>query len=117
MCEGIVAAVLRRAGGRPVQRVRVRAGVLLRIVEPSLQQAFTLLADGTPAEGATVELTQVPAELSCHGCGYQGNTRDALAVCPTCGGADVALAGGDELVLESVTLRAPSTDPTASARG
>lgn len=105
LCEGVVAAVCRRAGDRPVARVRVRAGALLRVVEPALQQAFTLLAQGTSAEQATVELVTVPAELHCRACGHRAETPDPLAVCPACGGADVVLAGGDELTLESITLR------------
>lgn len=115
LCEGIVAAVSRRAGDRPVARVRVRAGVLLRVVEPSLQQAFTLLAAGTSAADATVELVEVPAQLRCQACRHQAETRDALATCPQCGSGDVVLTGGEELLLESITLREPAPGDAATA--
>lgn len=117
LCEGIVEAVNRRAAGRPVARVRVRAGVLLRVVEPSLTQAFALLAAGTPAADAEVELTQVPAQLSCRECGHRGETSDPLATCPGCGSSDPQLSGGDELVLESITWREPVAGEAAATQG
>lgn len=117
LCEGIVAAVRQRAAGRPVARVRIRAGVMLRVGTPSMQQAFALLTAGTEAERAVVELLQVPAQLTCHGCGQQGETSVPLAVCPVCGGSDVQVAGGDELVLESITLRDPVADTAAAGPG
>lgn len=59
LCEGIIDAVERRAAGRRVTAVRVRAGELLMVAEPALEQAFALLAEGTVAEGARVELVGV----------------------------------------------------------
>lgn len=113
LCESVVDAVCRRAAGRPVERVRVRAGALLRVVEPSLQQAFELLATGTEAEGAQVELVTEPAELRCGDCGHRDRTTDALTVCPGCGGGGVAVTGGDQLLVESLTLRRAAGDPAA----
>jgi len=98
--------VQRRAAGRPVAKVRIRAGALLRVVESSLQQAWELLTADTPAQKATVELVQVPAELHCERCDHQSPTMDALATCPACGSGHVHLSGGDELVLESLTFAA-----------
>lgn len=59
LCEGIIDAVERRAAGRRVIAVRVRAGESLMVAEPALDQAFTLLSEGTVAEGARVEVVQV----------------------------------------------------------
>lgn len=59
MCEGILDAVERRAAGRRVLAVRVRAGDGLRVAEPALDQAFALVAEGTVAEGARVDLVTV----------------------------------------------------------
>ena len=40
MCDGIVDAIQRRAAGRRVARVKVRVGVMHRIVEEAFQHAF-----------------------------------------------------------------------------
>ncbi len=112
LCEPIVQAVERRAAGRRVERARVRAGALHRIAPPSMEQAFALATEGTVAEGAGLDLVIVPAEISCAACGHTGATDDPLSLCPACGSADVAVAGGDELVLESIQLAAPA-EPAA----
>lgn len=103
IAEGILSTVRRRAGGRPVHRVLVRAGVRHRIDQPSIAQAFQLVAIGTEAEGATLDLITVPATLTCRACGRTGETYDLLAGCPGCAADAVDLAGGDELLLESLT--------------
>ena len=105
MCEAILDAVERRAAGRQVTRVRVRVGALHRVVEPALDQAFSVVSEGTVAAGAAVDLVVVPATVSCADCGHQAEATDVLAVCAACGGADLEVAGGDELVLESIQLR------------
>jgi hydrogenase nickel incorporation protein HypA/HybF len=102
LCEGVLEAVCRRAAGRPVRRVRIRAGIRHAVDPLSMAQAFDLVAQGTEAAGAAVDVVTVPARLTCRACGGTAETTDLLAVCDRCGSADVALRGGDELVLESI---------------
>jgi hydrogenase nickel incorporation protein HypA/HybF len=106
LAEGVLAAVRRRAAGRPVCRVRLRAGVRHRIDGASMQQAFRFVAEGTEAQDADVDLITVPARLTCRSCGRSAVTFDVLARCPGCDGESVDLAGGDELVLESLAFTA-----------
>ena len=108
LCEGIVDAVLKRAAGRPVTRVKVRIGALHRVAEPALDQAFELLTAGTVAEHAAVDMVVVPVRATCGLCGWTGESDDVYAVCPACAGTEVAVEGGDELVLESIQLAAPA---------
>jgi hydrogenase nickel incorporation protein HypA/HybF len=107
MCESILDAVERRAAGRRVTRVRVRIGTLHRVVEPALDQAFSLVAGGTVAEDAAVDLVVVPVRATCRACGHTEESQDVVAVCAACGATEIDLAGGDELTLESIQL-APS---------
>jgi hydrogenase nickel incorporation protein HypA/HybF len=107
-CEGLVDAVQRRAGGRPVARIGVRAGVLHRIVPSALQQSFELVAAGTSAEGAVTDVVLVPATGVCTTCGNRFETADPSSSCPSCGGFDVDLAGGDEFVLAWIEYRDPA---------
>jgi hydrogenase nickel incorporation protein HypA/HybF len=102
LAEGVLDAVLRRAAGRPVSRVRLRAGVRHRIDELSMAQAFRLVATGTEAEGAALDLVAVPARLRCRSCDRSAETYDVLARCPGCAGDAVDVTGGDDLVLESL---------------
>jgi Zn finger protein HypA/HybF involved in hydrogenase expression len=62
MCEALLAAVEKRAAGRQVTGVRVRIGTGHRVVEPALAQGFELVAVGSVADGAVVELVTVPGD-------------------------------------------------------
>jgi hydrogenase nickel incorporation protein HypA/HybF len=115
LCEGVLDAVRQRAGGRQVAAVRVRFGVRHAVDEESLAQAFAMIAEGTEAAGAAVQLVTVPATITCPDCGFRGETTDLLATCPRCAGGSAELSGGDEMVLESIRYAAapPAAQPAA----
>jgi D-sedoheptulose 7-phosphate isomerase len=108
LCEGVLDAVLLRAAGRPVASVRVRCGVRHAVDPPSMAQAFSTLAAGTPAADAVVTVVTVPAMLTCRDCGAAGESTDLVPACGRCGSVNVAIGGGDELILESLTYAGPS---------
>jgi hydrogenase nickel incorporation protein HypA/HybF len=105
LAEGVLDAVLRRAEGRPVRRVRLRAGIRHGVDRESMAQAFAFVSGGTEADGAVLEVVPIPVRLTCRSCGFAADTLDLLAACPQCGADVVDLAGGDELVLESLEYR------------
>ena len=109
LCTGIVDAVQRRASRRPVTRVRVRVGVLHQVVHEAFQQAFTHAAAGTKAENASVDLVVLPIQAVCRTCEAEGQSTDVLVGCPKCGGVDLGITTGDELVLESIEYEDPAT--------
>jgi hydrogenase nickel incorporation protein HypA/HybF len=102
LCEGILDAVQRRAAGRRVTRVRVRVGAQHRVVPSAFDQSFALVAQGTVADGASVDLVVVPVRVKCLDCGHEAEAADPLAACPACGGLDLESTGGDELILEAI---------------
>jgi hydrogenase nickel incorporation protein HypA/HybF len=77
-----------------------------RIDELSMAQAFRLVATGTEAEGAALDVVAVPARLTCRSCDRSAETYDLLACCPGCDGDAVDVTGGDDLVLESLAYAA-----------
>jgi hydrogenase nickel incorporation protein HypA/HybF len=99
-CEGVVEAVERRAGGRPVARIGIRVGSLHRIVDDAFEQSFQLVAAGGPAEGATTEVVTVPADGVCADCRTSFESFEPAYACPSCGSLAVSFSGGDDLVLE-----------------
>lgn len=106
LCEPIVDAALRHAAGRRVTSVRVRVGARHAVVPDAFEQAFAIVADGTVADGAGVDLVVTPAVAVCHSCGGRTESADPLAACAGCGAVGLEMSGGDELVLESVELDA-----------
>lgn len=108
LCTGIIDAVQRRAAGRPVARVRVRVGVLHRVVDEAFQQAFAHAAAGTEAANASVDLVVIPVQAVCRTCEAPVASSDIVVVCPTCGGVDLEITAGDELVLEAIEYQDPA---------
>jgi hydrogenase nickel incorporation protein HypA/HybF len=113
-CEGVVEAVERRAGGRPVARVGVRIGAVHRVVAEAFAQSFQIAAAGGPAEGATTELVVVPVHGHCMDCRHDFDAPDPSPACPACGSLDVAVVGGDEVVLEWLQYVDTSQEPDSS---
>jgi hydrogenase nickel incorporation protein HypA/HybF len=107
LCESLLDAVERRAAGRRVTGVTFRVGVLHRVVPASMDMAFELVAAGSVAEGAAVEVRTVPVRVLCAGCGAQTTSDEHVLICPACGRAAPKLVAGDELILESIRLAAP----------
>lgn len=110
-CEGVLEAVERRAAGRSVARIGVRIGAVHRVVADAFEQSFQLAAAGGPAAGASTELVVVPVHGRCMDCGQDFGAADPAPACPSCGSLEVAVDGGDEVVLEWLQY-AEDTQPT-----
>lgn len=105
LCSSIVDAVERRAGDRPVARVRVRVGRLNHVHAEAFEQSFTVASMGTVAEDAVAELVLLPVRASCNACGAAWQCEELPNCCPECASVGIELVGGDELVLESIEYR------------
>jgi len=101
--ESILASAARRAEGRPVAGLRVRAGVKHALDTASLEQAIQMVGAGTAFEHARLDLVTLPIGIACNTCGATTDSMERLPACPACGSVDVEAQGGDELVLESIT--------------
>ena len=105
LCSSIVDAIERRAGERPVAQVRVRVGRLHHVHADAFEFSFAVAAQGTVAEGAEAELVLLPVSAYCSSCRATWEGDEMPLACPACGAVDIALVGGDELVLESIEYR------------
>ena len=102
--SAVLESVLRHAEGRRVTSVKLRVGHLRQVVPDSLQFYFGLVARETVCAGARLEIEVVPARLRCENCETEWVAEAALFRCPSCGGADVRVAAGDELEVESIEV-------------
>jgi len=82
-----------------ILKVKVRAGKLMGIVPELFDFAFRSLAEGGIAEGAKLELEEVPFKGKCRSCGYSFDTDEFFGVCPRCGSDEIELQGGKEFEL------------------
>lgn len=106
IAESVVRIASEHAAGRRVAVVRVAAGHLRQVVPDALAFAFELVAAGTAVEGARLELREVRAEVRCRGCGARSEQDGFPLACGRCGGFDVAVTAGEELLVEELEIEA-----------
>jgi hydrogenase nickel incorporation protein HypA/HybF len=102
--SAIVDTVVRHAAGRRVTAVHVRLGHLRQVVPASLAFYFELVSRETVCEGAALHQEVVPARLRCARCGETCEIDMPLFRCGSCGSADVTVASGEELEVESIEV-------------
>ncbi len=104
IADAVVTIASRHAAGRKVTRVDVRVGHLRQVVPDSLTFAFELITADTELEGAELVIEQVPARVRCRACAAETMLESFPAHCAACGGLDVEVNGGDELLVDSLEL-------------
>jgi hydrogenase nickel incorporation protein HypA/HybF len=102
--QSVVETVLRRTGTQPVTLVRLEVGRLTGVVPEAMQFCFGLATEGTPLEGATLQIRQPAGRANCRTCGDDFELTDLILLCP-CGSADVEVLNGRELQVTSVDVR------------
>ena len=93
-----------KAGAVRVHVIRLRIGALSGVVPDALQFAFEALAPGTAAEGASLDIENVPARFWCGACASEFESRDFFAECPGCHRPSGDLRTGREMELASMEI-------------
>jgi hydrogenase nickel incorporation protein HypA/HybF len=104
IAKAVVAIAERHARGRRVTKVELKVGHLRQVVPSALEFAFELVAAGTPVEGAELEIEELRAVARCCACGAETVLERFPLLCGTCGGSEIALTSGEELLVESLEL-------------
>ena len=104
IADSIVRIVCEHAGGRQVVAVDLDVGHLRQVVPSALEFSFSLVADGTAAEGAELRMNVIAAGGICRACGTDGPLGDFPLSCSRCGGLDVEVLRGQELSVAALEL-------------
>lgn len=89
----------RRQNATRIHRIHMRVGALSSVVPEALAFAFDVVTQGTPAEGATLEIERVPAVCYCPACQIEFEPDSLFYECPQCGSLNVEIRKGRELEL------------------
>jgi hydrogenase nickel incorporation protein HypA/HybF len=104
IADAIVHIACRHAEGRRIEAVEVKVGHLRQVVPDALAFAFALVSEGTECAGAELVLEEVPAAGVCRACGAESEFDGFPLACRGCGGLDVELVRGEELLVDAVTM-------------
>lgn len=117
VCQSLLGQIESVAAQHRAQRVHsvtVQIGPLSGIEAPLLQQAFPLAMAGSIAEGAVLEIQQLPIRVHCNQCGMDSEATANKLICAECGDWRTRLLSGDEMLLASLELdRATDNDAMA----
>ena len=102
--SAVLESVLRHAEGRRVTSVKLRVGHLRQVVPDSLDFYWGIVTREGICEGSVLEQEVIPARLACTACAREWEIELPVFRCPSCGGADVEIAAGDELEVESIEV-------------
>ena len=96
--------LMAREGARGVGRVVLGVGALAGVDSEALRFAFPAALEGSPAQGAALDLESVPLRVRCRACGRQAPAAPLQIRCGGCGDDDVEIVEGADLTIRSVEL-------------
>lgn len=103
IAQEIVAIVAERTGNARVSRIVVEIGRLCAVVPDALRFCFDLATEGTVAEGARLEIVEIPGLARCRACGGQVILDRPFGRC-ACGATDLDWLAGEELRIKAVEM-------------
>lgn len=95
-----------------VRTVDVTLGALAGVVRGSLEFCYDLAVEGTPLQGSTLRVRDVPIVVHCPACDADRELAAPVFRCPECGAPTGDLRHGRELDLASIEYDEPEGTPS-----
>ena len=89
---------------RRVMSVKLRLGVFAGVERESLEYCFGVVTEGTPMQGARLDVEEVELTAQCRDCGATSELKYGAVVCPVCTSSDIAVLTGAEFEVIGVQL-------------
>jgi len=94
----------REQGAKKIVLVKLRVGKLSGFVSEFLESTFDVYKKETIAEGALLQIEEIPLKVQCQTCKQETTREDYLFICPKCLSRQLKILEGTELVLEKIEL-------------
>lgn len=107
ICEGIRGVIedqARKHGFVAVRRITLEIGAFAGVEKTALYFAFDSVMLGSVAEGARLEIFDLPGRAWCYDCTTLVEIADRLADCPLCGGGRLLPEGGEEMRIKNMEV-------------
>jgi hydrogenase nickel incorporation protein HypA/HybF len=107
ICESIISVIEQQAVAQNfsrVKRVRLEIGPLAGVELEALRFSFGVVCKGGLAEGAALEVIEMPIDAWCMICAEKTEVKQRYDACPTCGSHQVQITGGDELRIKDMEV-------------
>ena len=100
----IIEDAARADGFQRVRKVILEIGQLAVVEPEAMRFCFDAVVHGSLAEGAQLEIVEVPGSAWCAPCAATVPIAEIIAVCPRCGGYPLQATGGKELKLRTLEV-------------
>ncbi len=107
ICESILSVIERQAAAQEfsrVRRVRLEIGPLAGVELQALRFSFDVVTRDSIAEGAALEIIDMPITAWCMPCARSVEVRQRYDACPRCGSHQVQITGGEELRIKDMEV-------------
>ena len=107
IAKNILEGVLKEAQRHDAKRivgVNLNLGALKPISPDALELHFRCVAEGTPAEGATLHVNHIAASARCSECNHDFPIEHMLATCPKCDCPRIEVTSGLELSVDAIDV-------------
>ncbi len=107
LAEGVMQLVegtARREDARRVTLVVLEIGRLSSVEPEALKFCFAAVTRGSIAEGAALEIVDVPGAGWCMACSATVAMAEVFGACPRCGGYQVQATGGTEMRVREIEI-------------
>jgi hydrogenase nickel incorporation protein HypA/HybF len=103
IAQEIVAIVAAHARESRVTRVVLEIGRHAMILPDAIRFCFDLCSEGTVAEGAQLEIREIPGRARCRECGEEFALEQPFGLCD-CGSAELQWLTGDEIKVKEMEI-------------
>jgi hydrogenase nickel incorporation protein HypA/HybF len=104
LTQDLVSLIAERCAGRQVTRVVLEVGKLSAVVPDAFRFCFELCAEGTPAEGAELEIVELVGRARCRECEQEISLHSIFDRC-LCGSLSLEVLSGEQLKLREVEVQ------------
>lgn len=107
LCEGVLRILQDNAASQGYCRVRtvwLEVGDLAGVELAALRFGFDAVMNGTLADGARLEIVELPGEAWCMACGKPVRIKQRYDACPDCGGYQLQVTGGEEMRIKELEV-------------
>lgn len=107
LCAGIVSLLEEQARVHDYTRVKtvwLEVGELAAVEVEALRFGFDVVTRDTVAEGAELEIIDVPGAARCVPCGATVATHRRFDACPRCGSYQLQITAGEELRVKELEV-------------
>ncbi len=103
IAQSTIDLALEAAAGRRIRRVTLEIGELAGVLPDALAFCFDMAAEGTPAQGASLEIVKIAGVAQCDVCEEKFPAATNFEIC-ACGSVRLTYLQGHELNIKSIEV-------------